>query len=73
MDIVMKNIETVGGTAYVDSKPDEGTTISIKFPLTLAIIDGITVKVGESDMIPTVSIKESFKVKDEAIVVDEKK
>ncbi|NLI57931.1 MAG: chemotaxis protein CheA [Clostridium sp.] len=73
MDIVMKNIETVGGTAYVDSKPDEGTTISIKFPLTLAIIDGITVKVGESRYtIPTVSIKESFKVKDEAIVVDEK-
>lgn len=72
MDIVMKNIETVGGTAYVDSKPDEGTTISIKFPLTLAIIDGITVKVGDSRYtIPTISIKESFKVKDEAIIVDE--
>jgi len=73
MDIVMKNIETVGGTAYVDSKPGEGTTISIKFPLTLAIIDGITVKVGESRYtIPTISIKESFKVKNEAIIVDEK-
>ncbi|HHX17945.1 MAG TPA: chemotaxis protein CheA [Clostridium sp.] len=72
MDIVMKNIETVGGTAYVDSKLDEGTTISIKFPLTLAIIDGITVKVGDSRYtIPTISIKESFKVKNEAIVEDE--
>lgn len=71
MDIVMKNIEAVGGTAYVDSKLNENTTISIKFPLTLAIIDGMTVRVGNSRYtIPTISIKESFKVNDETIIED---
>ncbi|MDQ2086631.1 chemotaxis protein CheA [Herbivorax sp. ANBcel31] len=71
MDIVMKNIEKVGGTVYIDSTLGEGTTISIKFPLTLAIIDGMTIKVGDSRYtIPTISIKESFKVKNEAVIKD---
>ncbi|TYQ15787.1 UNVERIFIED_CONTAM: two-component system chemotaxis sensor kinase CheA [Acetivibrio alkalicellulosi] len=71
MDIVVKNIEMVGGTVQVNSAPGEGTTISIKFPLTLAIIDGMTVLVGESRYtIPTISIKESFKIKNESIIED---
>lgn len=71
MDIVTKNISMVGGSIQVDSIPDKGTTISIKFPLTLAIIDGMNVKVGRSRYtIPTISIKESFRVKNEAIIED---
>ncbi|ODM25327.1 chemotaxis protein CheA [Clostridium sp. Bc-iso-3] len=71
MDIVSKNISMVGGTIFVDSIPDNGTIISIKLPLTLAIINGMSIKVGKSRYtIPTISIKESFKVKNEAIIRD---
>ena len=71
MDVVVKNVEKVGGTVLVDSREAEGTTVSIKIPLTLAIIDGMIVKVGRSSyVIPTVSIIESFGPKDESIVKD---
>jgi two-component system chemotaxis sensor kinase CheA len=71
MDIVTKNISMVGGTINVESVPDKGTTFSIKFPLTLAIINGMTVKTGKSIFtVPTISIKKSFRVKDEAIIED---
>ncbi|NLD45702.1 MAG: chemotaxis protein CheA [Clostridiaceae bacterium] len=71
MDIVIKNIQTVGGTVQVDSIPGQGTILYIKFPLTLAIIDGMTVAVGKTRYtIPTISIKESFRVKNEAIIQD---
>lgn len=72
MDIVTKNIEKLGGTVNIDSIPGEGTTFIIKFPLTLAIIDGMIIEVGESKYtIPTVSILESFRVKNEAVIEDE--
>jgi len=72
MDIVTKNIEMVGGSVHVDSTPGEGTTFSMRFPLTLAIIDGMIIAVGGNKYtIPTVSILESFKVKSEAIFEDE--
>jgi len=72
MDIVTKNIEMLGGTVHIDSIPGEGTTIIIKFPLTLAIIDGMIIEVGHSKYtIPTVSILESFRVRNEAVIEDE--
>jgi two-component system, chemotaxis family, sensor kinase CheA len=71
MDVVVKNIESVRGKVYVDSAPDKGTTITIKIPLTLAIIEGMTVKVGKSKYtIPITSIKESFKVSKQDIIID---
>ncbi|WP_061213341.1 chemotaxis protein CheA [Syntrophomonas wolfei] len=71
MDVVLKNIEEVGGTVLVDSTPGQGTTISLKIPLTLAIINGMRVKVGNSIYIlPITSIKESFKAKPDNIIVD---
>lgn len=48
MDIVTKNIASVGGNVSIDSIPDAGTTITLKIPLTLAIMDGMTIRVGES-------------------------
>jgi two-component system chemotaxis sensor kinase CheA len=48
MDVVTKNIETIGGSVLVDSIPGEGTTFTLKIPLTLAIIDGMNIQVGES-------------------------
>jgi two-component system chemotaxis sensor kinase CheA len=72
MDIVTKNISMVGGTISVESAPDKGTAFFIKIPLTLAIINGMAVKTGKSIFtIPTISIKKSFRVKDEAIIEDE--
>lgn len=72
MDIVTKNIEMVGGSVHIDSTPGEGTTFSIRFPLTLAIIDGMIIAVGGNKYtIPTVAILESFRVKNEAIIEDE--
>ena len=62
MDVVMKNIEAINGSVSVDSIQDAGTTITVKIPLTLAIIDGMNINVGNSYYtIPTMSIKESFR------------
>ena len=47
MDVVKRNITAMGGTVEIRSTPGSGTTISISLPLTLAILDGMSVKVGE--------------------------
>lgn len=62
MDVVRSNIEGLSGKIEVQSVPGEGTTFTILLPLTLAIIDGMLVGVGEDRyIIPTLSIRESFR------------
>jgi len=62
MDVVLKNLEAVGGSVAIDSILGKGTTITLKIPLTLAIIDGMNIKVGNSRYtIPIITIKESFR------------
>lgn len=51
MDVVKRNIEALRGTVDIESKTGEGSTVSIRLPLTLAIIDGFLVKVGESSYV----------------------
>ncbi|MBP1561445.1 MAG: chemotaxis protein CheA [Oscillospiraceae bacterium] len=71
MDVVRKNIEKIGGTVSVDSKLGEGTNFIIKIPLSLSIVDGMEVSVGDSIFtIPINSIRESFKVKPNQLVKD---
>lgn len=71
MDVVKKGIEKIGGTVSVDSKEGFGTTFIIKIPLSLAIVDGMEVSVGESIFtIPISSIKESFKLKENQLIKD---
>ncbi|OOM78494.1 chemotaxis protein CheA [Clostridium puniceum] len=71
MDVVMKNIEKIGGSISVESIEEFGSSMTIKIPLTLAIIDGMNVKVGESRYtLPTSSIKEFFRPKEEDIIKD---
>lgn len=71
MDVVVKNIEAVGGTIATDSVSGKGTTITLKIPLTLAIIDGMNIKVGDARYtIPTTAIKESFRPKMTEVIVD---
>ncbi|WP_018079597.1 chemotaxis protein CheA [Thiobacillus denitrificans] len=47
MDVVKRNIAAMGGSVDIRSVPGSGTTIAISLPLTLAILDGMSVKVGE--------------------------
>lgn len=71
MDVVKANVEKCNGTIVVDSKKGEGTTFLIKIPLTLAIIDGMEISVGDIVFtVPISTIKESFKVEPEQILRD---
>lgn len=71
MDVVMKNIEAIGGSISIESTEGQGTTMILKLPLTLAIIDGMNIRVGNSSYtIPTNSIRESFRPKESDIITD---
>jgi two-component system, chemotaxis family, sensor kinase CheA len=71
MDVVNRNIEAVGGSIIVDSVADQGTTITLKIPLTLAIIDGMNIRVGNSRYtIPINTIRESFRPREQDIITD---
>lgn len=71
MDVVVKEIHEIGGTVLIDSTPDVGTVFTLKIPLTLAIIDGITVRVGKAKYsVQTTSIRESFQIKAEDLITD---
>ena len=68
MDVVRRNIEGLGGRIEIDTQPDQGTAVTIRLPLTLAILDGMTVRVGnEVYVIPLAFIVESLQPRREAI------
>ena len=68
MDVVRRNIQELGGGIEIDSELGVGTTITIRLPLTLAILDGQTVTVGnENYIIPIISIIESIQIKPEMV------
>ena len=61
MDVVMNNIHSIGGNIKIKTKINEGTTFIISIPLTLAILDGLNIKIGEFNfIIPLNMIVESF-------------
>ena len=63
MDVVRRNIQALGGNIEIISEFGKGTTISIHLPLTLAILDGQSVAVGnETYIVPLVSIIESINI-----------
>lgn len=68
MDVVRQNIEKLRGKVEIDTIPGQGTTFTIYLPLTLAIIDGMIVSIGgERYIIPTLSVRESFRPKADMI------
>ena len=68
MDVVRRNIQDVGGSVEISSREGEGSRITIRLPLTLAILDGQLVRVGGVIyIIPLVSIIESLQAKPESI------
>jgi two-component system chemotaxis sensor kinase CheA len=71
MDVVRQNIEKIGGSVSVDSKLGYGSVFTIRIPLSLSIVDGMEISVGDSIFtIPINSIKESFKVRPNQLVKD---
>jgi two-component system chemotaxis sensor kinase CheA len=64
MDVVRRNINELGGCVEIESTRGRGSAITIRLPLTLAILDGQTVKVGdETYVVPLTSIVESIQVR----------
>ncbi|MFN4361382.1 MAG: chemotaxis protein CheW [Hylemonella sp.] len=68
MDVVKKNIAALNGTVEIDSSEGYGMRVSVRLPLTLAIMDGMSVGVGdEVYILPLSSVVESFQVKDDSV------
>ncbi len=68
MDVVKRNIRELGGNIEVTSKKGEGSKITIRLPLTLAILDGQLIRVGsDTYIVPLVSIIESLQVNDKQV------
>ena len=61
MDVVQKNIAQLRGRIDIKSVTGQGTTFTLRLPLTLAIIDGLVLRVGsERYILPTLAVRESF-------------
>ncbi|WP_200801321.1 chemotaxis protein CheA [Clostridium sp. Marseille-P2415] len=71
MDVVKKNVETIGGTITLTSELGKGMCTTLKIPLTMAIVDGMEISVGKSVFtVPIANIRQSFKVKNEDVIYD---
>lgn len=68
MDVVKKNIAALNGTVDIESAEGYGMRVSVRLPLTLAIMDGMSVGVGdEVYILPLSSVVESFQIKEDAV------
>ena len=68
MDVVKRNISALNGTVEIESNEGQGMKVSVRLPLTLAIMDGMSVGVGdEVYLLPLSSVVESFQVKSETV------
>ena len=70
MDVVVSNLQSIGGSLEIESVLGQGSQMIMKIPLTLAIIDGIVMKVGKSAfVIETNSVKEFMRAKQEMLIM----
>ncbi len=60
MDVVVSNLQAIGGSLEIESEPGAGSTMNMKIPLTLAIIDGIVMKVSDTCFVIETSIVKEF-------------
>lgn len=66
MDVVKRNIQSMGGRVEILSEPGQGTTTRIVLPLTLAILDGMSIRVGsETFILPVTGVIESLQPREE--------
>lgn len=71
MDVVTKNLEAVGGTMSIDSAEGAGMIATLKIPLTLAIINGMNICVGNAKYtLPTASIQRTFRANEQDLITD---
>lgn len=71
MDVVVQNIQSIGGTLEIDSTPGFGSIMSLKIPLTLAIIDGIVLETGNSSFVlETGVIQEFVRVREDMMIYE---
>lgn len=71
MDVVVQNIQQVGGSLEIDSTEGHGSTMTIKIPLTLAIIDGIIVEVGTNSYVfSTADVQEFVRIEKSQMIVE---
>jgi two-component system chemotaxis sensor kinase CheA len=69
MDVVKRNVQQMNGTVSVESEKGRGTTVTIELPLTLAILEGLLVRVGDRTLVlPLLSVVETVPLRDEQIV-----
>ncbi len=69
MDVVVQNIQAVGGVLDIESTPGQGSIMSLKIPLTLAIIDGIVMETGHSSFVMESGvIKEFIRVSEDMMI-----
>ena len=69
MDVVVSNLQSIGGSLEIESIPGQGSTMNLKIPLTLAIIDGIVMEVGKSSfVIETGMVKEFVGLRENRLV-----
>lgn len=74
MDAVVKELEKIGGIVAVESEKGQGTSMILRIPLTLAIINGMVMNVGDNKFtLPITSIRESFKARQKDIIEDSDK
>ena len=60
MDVVVSNLQEIGGALEIESTPGEGSTMNLKIPLTLAIVDGIVMRVGNSSFVIETGVVKEF-------------
>lgn len=71
LDVVKKNVEALGGSVVITSEKGHGSTTTMKLPLTLSIVDGMELSVGNAIFtIPIANIRQSFKASDKDIIYD---
>lgn len=71
MDVVKRNVETIGGTVSITSELGKGSCMTLRIPLTLAIVDGMEVSIGGTIFtVPISNIRKSFKAVPEDIIYD---
>lgn len=60
MDVVVSNLQAIGGSLEIESTPGQGSTMNLKIPLTLAITDGIVMEAGNSTFVLETGIVKEF-------------
>jgi two-component system chemotaxis sensor kinase CheA len=69
MDVVKRNVQQLHGTVTVESEIGRGSTVSIELPLTLAILEGLLVRVGDRTLVlPLLSVIETVPLRNEQII-----